>query len=122
MKNSWTCPPVTDELLEEAVRRILSVGSPLKIVLFGSRARGDARPDSDLNLLIIEPSDLPRYKRPARYLRALPGLFPSKDIVVWTPKEVEEWASVPNSFIATALRGGQDTPCHIMPRWHGDGF
>jgi len=31
-------PPVTDELLQEGVRRILSAGSPLKIILFGSRA------------------------------------------------------------------------------------
>ena len=98
---------MTDELLEEAVRRILSVGSPLKIVLFGSRARGDARPDSDLDLLIIEPSDLPRYKRAARYLRVLVGLFPSKDIVVWTPEEVQEWARVPNAFITTILAEGR---------------
>ena len=71
-------PPVTDELLQEGVRRILSAGSPLKIILFGSRARGTARPDSDLDLLIIEESDLPRYKRAVRYLRALVGLFPEK--------------------------------------------
>jgi uncharacterized protein len=45
--------PVTEELLQEAVRQILSVGSPEKIVLFGSWARGQARPDSDLDLLII---------------------------------------------------------------------
>jgi predicted nucleotidyltransferase len=100
-------PPVTDELLQEVVRRILSVGSPLKIVLFGSRARGTARAESDLDLLIIEESDLPRYKRAARYLRALVGLFPEKDVVVWTPEEVQEWAEVPHAFITTALREGK---------------
>ena len=100
-------PPVTDELLQEVVRRILSVGSPLKIVLFGSRARGTARAESDLDLLIIEESDLPRYKRAARYLRALVGLFPEKDVVVWTPDEVQEWAEVPHVFITTALREGK---------------
>jgi predicted nucleotidyltransferase len=100
-------PPVTDELLQEVVRRILSVGSPLKIVLFGSRARGTARAESDLDLLIIEESDLPRYKRAARYLRALVGLFPEKDVVVWTPDEVQEWAEVPHAFITTALREGK---------------
>lgn len=98
---------VTDELLGEAVQRILSVGSPLKIVLFGSWARNDAKPDSDLDLLIIEESDLPRYKRAPRYLRALIGLFPEKDVVVWTPDEVEEWANVSNAFITTALREGR---------------
>jgi uncharacterized protein len=62
------------------VRQILSVGSPEKIVLFGSWARGQARPDSDLDLLIIEESDLPRYRRAGRYRMALLGLFPAKDM------------------------------------------
>ena len=97
----------TEDLLEEAVRRILSMGSPIRIVLFGSRARGEAGPDSDVDLLIVEESDLPRYKRSARYLRALAGLCLKKDVVVWTPAEIEEWSAVPNSFSATALREGR---------------
>jgi predicted nucleotidyltransferase len=100
-------PPVTEELLEEVVRRIRSVGTPRKIVLFGSRARGDARPDSDLDLLIIEDSDLPRYKRSPRYYHVLTGLFPAKDILVYTPAEAEEWSGVPNAFVTTALREGR---------------
>ena len=100
-------PPVTAEILEEAVRRILAAGSPLKIVLFGSRARGEAGPGSDLDLLIVEESHLPRYKRAAHYLRALVGVFPAKDVVVWTPQEIEAWSRVPNAFVTTALREGK---------------
>jgi uncharacterized protein len=100
-------PPVTEELLQEAVRQILSVGSPEKIVLFGSWARGQARPDSDLDLLIIEESDLPRYRRAGRYRMALLGLFPAKDIVVWTPSEVALWRDVPNAFITAILAEGR---------------
>jgi predicted nucleotidyltransferase len=100
-------PPVTEDLLQAVVRRILAVGAPYKIVLFGSRARGEARADSDLDLLIIEASDLRRYKRSPRYLWALVGLFPAKDVVVWTPEEVEAWADVPQAFITTALREGK---------------
>lgn len=100
-------PPVTDKLLKEIVRRIFSVGSPLKIFLFGSRARGQARPDSDIDLLIIEESDLPRYKRSSRYRWALLGVFPTKDIVVWTPQEVAEWQAVPNAFITSILAEGK---------------
>ena len=100
-------PPVTPQTLAEVVRRILTAGSPLKIVMFGSQARGDAGPGSDLDLLIVEESNLPRYKRAARYLRALVGVFPAKDVVVWTPQEIEAWAQVPNAFITTALREGK---------------
>jgi predicted nucleotidyltransferase len=102
-----TFPPVTDQLLVEVVRRILTIGSPIKIVLFGSHAKGTARPDSDLDLLIIEESDLPRYRRSGRYRRVLCGVFPAKDIVVWTPQEVEEWKGVPNAFISTVLAEGK---------------
>jgi predicted nucleotidyltransferase len=107
MAKVLTYPPVTDQLLDEVVRRILTVGSPHKIVLFGSWARGNARPDSDLDLLIIEDSALPRYRRSARYRRALCGVFPAKDVVVWTPSEVEEWKAVPNAFISTVLSEGR---------------
>ena len=98
---------VDDKLLAEVVRRLLAVGSPEKVILFGSRARGDERPDSDLDVLIIEQSGEPRYRRASRYLRALTGIFPEKDVVVWTSDEVREWEQVPNAFITTAIREGR---------------
>lgn len=107
MTQTATFPAVTDTLLDDVVARILSVGSPEKIVLFGSRARGQAAPDSDLDLLIIEESDLPRHRRAGRYRMALLGLYPAKDIVVWTPSEVAAWRDVPNAFITTILAEGK---------------
>ncbi len=111
-QQTLTYPPVTEELLREIVRRIRVVGRPLQIILFGSRARGEARPDSDLDLLIIEESDLPSYRRSPRYYHALAGVFPSKDIVVYTPSEVAEWSSVPNAFVTTAVREGRILYAH----------
>lgn len=96
-----------DALLDEVVRRILSAGSPERVVLFGSQARGDARPCSDLDLLIVEESTLPRYRRAPRYLRALTGLNIAKDVVVWTPDEIAAWRDVPDAFITTAIREGR---------------
>jgi predicted nucleotidyltransferase len=99
-------PKVDQVLLDEILRRVLRAGDPERIVLFGFRSRGDARPDSDIDLLIIEESELPRFKRSPRCRCALVGGFPSKDIVVWTPDEVKRWANVPNAFISVALREG----------------
>jgi predicted nucleotidyltransferase len=107
MDRALEYPPVTEATLQEVVRRILAVGSAFRIVLFGSRARGQASPWSDPDILIVEESDLPRYKRTARYLGALVGVFPAKDVVVWTPEEVKAWANVPNAFITTALSEGR---------------
>ena len=107
MKHKTVYPEVTEKLLQEIVRRMCEVGHPQKIILFGSRARMEARPDSDLDLLVIEDSALPRHERAGRYRRALLGLFPSKDIVVWTPEEVQEWSGVPNAFVNVTLKEGK---------------
>ena len=106
MTEALVFPPVDARLLDDVVTRIRRAGDPRRIVLFGSRAVGRGRPDSDLDLLIIEDSDLPRHRRAPRYLRALVGVFPAKDVIVWTPDEIAAWANVPHAFISTILREG----------------
>jgi len=101
-------PPVTPELLQEVVRCILSAGAPRKIVLFGSHARGEARRDSDLDLLIVEDrSAVPTYRRALPYRIALTDVEQSKDIMVCTQDEIEDWRNVPLAFVTTALREGK---------------
>ncbi len=94
-------------ILSDMVIRMCQVGAPKKIILFGSMARKDAKANSDIDLLVVESSSLPRYKRSARYRKAVAGLFIAKDIVVWSPEEIEEWKSVPNAFITSILREGR---------------
>lgn len=97
----------SDEVLGEIVRRIVSAGDPQQIVLFGSRARQDSDEDSDIDILVIEESEEPRFKRSPRYYKATCGTGPARDIVVWTPAEIHEWETVPNHFVTTALREGR---------------
>lgn len=98
---------VDDNLLKEIVSRIVNAVRPDKIVLFGSYAYGRPKAESDLDLLIIMNSNLPRYKRAISIYGALAGLLISKDILVYTPEEIEDWSEVHQAFITTAIRKGK---------------
>ncbi|MBC7226875.1 MAG: nucleotidyltransferase domain-containing protein [Thermoflexales bacterium] len=95
-----------EELIAEAARRIVEILHPRKVVLFGSRARGEARPNSDIDLLVIAESSEPRYRRAIPLYGALSDIPIAMDILVYTPEEVEEWSGVRQAFVTTALREG----------------
>ena len=98
---------VTDNVLQEVVRRIVDTADPHKVILFGSYAYGQPHKASDLDLLVIMPSDKPRWQRSILIYTALRGLLIPKDVIVYTPEEVEEWRDVPQAFITTAIRKGK---------------
>jgi predicted nucleotidyltransferase len=96
-----------EAVLAEIVRRLVETVNPDRIVLFGSRARGDSRLDSDLDLLIVKDSVEPRHRRAIPAYRALRGLGVPKDIVWYTPEELAEWAGVVNHLAWRALNEGR---------------
>jgi predicted nucleotidyltransferase len=98
---------VDKPLLDEIVRRLVKAVDPDRIILFGSRARGDARPDSDIDLLIIKDTDEPGYRRAIPAYRALSGMGVPKDIIWRTPAEVEDWSCVPTYVTTRALKEGK---------------
>ena len=78
-----------------------------RVVLFGSYAKGNADPDSDVDLLIIAESQLPRFKR-SRTLYKLFRPYPfAMDLVVYTPQEIEKGTQSPISFVSRVLREGE---------------
>ncbi len=99
--------PVTPELLDDIVRRIVAVAHPLKIILFGSHARCDTHPNSDLDILVIADSDLPRDRRSPPLYDALSKIMIGMDIMVYTPTEVAEWSGARQAFVTTAIREGK---------------
>jgi uncharacterized protein len=97
-------------IIQEVLGRILSVRTPQAVILFGSRARGDAGPRSDIDLLIVERENpLPRHQRATDYRLALwdIDIDCDIDILVYTPEEIEDWSEVPNAFPTTAIREGK---------------
>ena len=89
------------------VRRIAEQFSPDKIILFGSCARGDARPDSDIDLLVLFPEVADPNKRAAELYAALKDFPVPTDIVVSTTFRFERYRNVVNTVYWPASREGR---------------
>ena len=102
---------VTPEVIQEIVDAFVRVANPRKIILFGSHARGDAGPDSDLDFLVIEdePFGPGRSRRDefARLTRALRGKMVPVDILLFSAGEIEEWRHSTNHVVHDATTQGK---------------
>ena len=91
----------------ELIRRIAEQFSPDKIILFGSRARGEARPDSDIDLLVLFPEVTDPNKRASELHAALLDFSSPTDIVVSTTARFERYRNVVNTVYWPAAREGK---------------
>ena len=102
---------VTDQVLAEMVQAIVREVGPERIILFGSWARGEVGPDSDLDLMIVEREGFgekrSRLDELVRIREALSAFEIPKDILVYSVKEVEHWRNSLNHIIASTLREGK---------------
>ncbi len=103
--------PVTDALLDKMVQAIVAEVDPEQVILFGSRARGDAREDSDVDLVVVEAEPFgPERSRRQELVRLYHALveFPvSTDILVYSHDDVDYWRDSLNHVLARALREGK---------------
>jgi len=103
--------PITEALLEEMTRTIVETVKPRKVVLFGSRARGAAHPESDVDILVIEDEPFgpqrSRRKEMARLWHALSRFDMAKDILVYASEEADKWKDSRNHVVAHAFRTGR---------------
>ena len=109
----WSSPagpgeiPIVDPWLPAIVGRIVRLVDPLQVILFGSRARGDSRIDSDYDLLIVLDEVVDRRSTRIALRRVLDGLPISKDVVVASRAEIEEHNGPTWGIRAWALREGR---------------
>ena len=95
------------DCLPAAVERITRGFDLLRIILFGSWARGEARPDSYLDLLVVLPRVENKRRAAVEILRALNGVPASKDVVVTTPEEIAARGDMIGGVLRPALREGK---------------
>lgn len=99
---------ISDATIEDAGRRLAAAAqSPARVLLFGSRARGDARDDSDLDFLVIESEVTSKLQEMVRLRDALPPLGVPVDVVVVSEDEASRRDRVPSTLVHRALREGR---------------
>jgi predicted nucleotidyltransferase len=89
------------------IRRIVERFSPDKIILFGSCARSDAGPGSDIDLLVLFSDVADPNKRSAELYASLLDFPSPADIVVSTTSRFERYRDVVNTVYWPAAREGR---------------
>ena len=93
--------------INEVVAKIATRFNPDKIILFGSYAYGTPNDDSDLDLFVIKDTDLPRPQRTVQVRKMLYGSMIPIDLIVYTPKEIDESKENRFSFVYEVLNTGK---------------
>jgi predicted nucleotidyltransferase len=97
---------LTDALLKEIIRRVVEIARPEKIILFGSAARGNMGPNSDVDLLVVK-AGVHRRKLAGKIYMGLTGVGQAVDVVVVTPEDIRRYGSCPALVIEPAIREGR---------------
>jgi len=85
-------------ILAEAVRRIEACCDPTRILLFGSRARGNARAESDFDLVVVVDHVTSHWRLESELYAALAGLPASFDLIVYDTATWQKWSVLPAAF------------------------
>ena len=96
----------TPRLLKKLIERVVEAAKPSRVILFGSRARNDAGPRSDVDLLVVVDSVKSRRALAARIYEALADIHFPADIVVATENDLRVTRGVPGTLVARALEEG----------------
>ena len=97
-----------DPVLAELVKRLVRAYQPERIYLFGSRARQEAGPDSDYDLMVIVSDEAsPKQRRARLAYEALRGTGTAADVLVWTRRAFDDRRHLRASLPATIVREGQ---------------
>lgn len=99
---------VTSEQIKEVVDTIVDHFEPQAVILFGSYATGKATEDSDIDILVVKETDLPRHRRLIGLGQKLSRvLVHPMDILVYTPGEISSRSDFDLDFVTRVLKEGK---------------
>jgi len=97
-----------DELIEEITRRLATAAPGARVILFGSRSRGEERPGSDVDLLVIQPGEVEKPRaESARLRRELRGFGVGVDVILVSRRYADDWGHFEGSVLNEALSTGR---------------
>lgn len=99
---------IAQRKLKEIVRRIVKVAKPEKIIMFGSAAKGQMGPNSDVDLLVVKGGKYNRSRLAGDIYMNLHGVGQAVDVILVTPEEVERYRNTHCLSIKPALREGKE--------------
>ena len=102
---------VIDTVIDQMVQALVAEADSEMVILFGSRARGDSRTHSDVDLIVVEAEpfsqERSRYEEMLRLRRALRPFAVPVDVLVYSQEDVDYWRDSLNYVLARALREGK---------------
>ncbi|MFQ5706635.1 MAG: nucleotidyltransferase domain-containing protein [bacterium] len=96
------------KLLESLVQRVVAVVHPIKIILFGSAARGEMDANSDIDILVIVPDGTQRRRTAQKIYRHLIGFQCAVDVIVATESDLHNYGDRFGLVYYPALREGKE--------------
>jgi predicted nucleotidyltransferase len=98
---------IDEETISRAVRLLLDAAPGSRVILFGSYARGQGGPESDLDFLVVEPKVESRRSEMVRLRDVLRPLRIPVDVLVVSKEVFQEWRDTPNTVFYEAAREGR---------------
>ncbi len=98
---------IDEAIINKAVALLRQAAPDATIILFGSWARGEAKEDSDLDFLVVEPNFTSRHDEMVRLNDVLRPLRIPVDVLVVTRKTYDDWADTPGTVLYEAAREGR---------------
>jgi predicted nucleotidyltransferase len=103
----WISVSSTESLLSSIADVLVEAARPRRIILFGSTARGEAKPDSDLDLMVVEDSLPDRFHEMVRLSRLLRNFDAAIDLLVVSEEQFQYWRDTPGNVYYDAASQGR---------------